>query len=670
MKITRLKMINWRRYYGEHDIKFAVDKKRNITIFYGENNGAKTSLMCAIKWTFFGTLTSDLSNPKNLVNDDAQKENINKCSSTIFFSHESNDYKITRTYYQETKKNEFLLWRVIDGLETSEQNGDSFIRNIFPKEICEYFFFQGEGKSHLQKHLTNKNNSIKKPVQDILGFQIAEKLRASLKRYISDIEKENDGYNLTDKKQKLIDKIKIITDALEDQRKKVKDKEAYLETIKKKKIDTEKKLDKIEDDFPDCKDIVTKIKIFKDDIEGKKKSIELAKNDAYHVIYKYGWVIFSQEFLGKTYDHIDDQIIKGELPGDHNVNFLNNLIDAGICICDRKINSEQADILEKKKATTITQVVQLAVQDIVAKRGLIKSKSSEAPKKVKDVQSKLHKLREELVILKDNYDVLKLDNEELQNIGYSDLLKVVENTEEEIQKEGGGLKVLKDDLEEIIEKEKVAKEEKASMQEMTPKVTENLLRISFAQEVIKYIDDYLAKANQEIKGYILSEINSYLSKYDKSNNSVEISDEYTVAFSKGGSGSGHSSIYALLITCVMISLSIKRKDVKDPILRSSAEFPFLLDSPFGELDEGKRRQLPQLLQPVAEQLIIFVSSTQLTEMEKELLKEHIGKQYLLQMHEIGDKTELFETPLKAGGKSFDRTLYNQVRKTTEIILID
>ena len=41
MKITRLKMINWRRYYGEHDIKFAVDKKRNITIFYGENNGAK-----------------------------------------------------------------------------------------------------------------------------------------------------------------------------------------------------------------------------------------------------------------------------------------------------------------------------------------------------------------------------------------------------------------------------------------------------------------------------------------------------------------------------------------------------------------------------------------------------------------------------------------------------
>jgi len=189
MKIIRLKIINWRRYYGTHDIKFAVDKKQNITLFHGENDGGKTSLMCAIKWAFFATLTSDLSNPKNLVNDDAQAENINECSSTIFFSHESSDFKITRTYYQETKRNKFHLWRIKDGLETPEQDGEIFIKNIFPKEICEYFFFQGEGKSHLLKHLTAKNNSIKKPVQDILGFQIAEKLQTSLRRYVSDIEK-------------------------------------------------------------------------------------------------------------------------------------------------------------------------------------------------------------------------------------------------------------------------------------------------------------------------------------------------------------------------------------------------------------------------------------------------------------------------------------------------
>ena len=120
----------------------------------------------------------------------------------------------------------------------------------------------------------------------------------------------------------------------------------------------------------------------------------------------------------------------------------------------------------------------------------------------------------------------------------------------------------------------------------------------------------------------------------------------------------------------MIKLSQKRKDSKDPILRSSAEFPFLLDSPYGNLDENLRKVLTNLVQPVAEQLIIFVSSTQYTGKEKEVMKERIGKQYLAQMQATANKPADLETPLKVGGKSYDRTVYEQDRDATTLVLID
>ena len=89
MKIEKIKIKNFRQFYGDNELSFSLDDGRNITLIHGENGVGKTALLNAIKWAFFETMTSNFRSPKNLVNNTAKKNGINKCRVEIFFQEDS-----------------------------------------------------------------------------------------------------------------------------------------------------------------------------------------------------------------------------------------------------------------------------------------------------------------------------------------------------------------------------------------------------------------------------------------------------------------------------------------------------------------------------------------------------------------------------------------------------
>ncbi|WP_237042440.1 AAA family ATPase [Photobacterium damselae] len=71
MKLIKIKINNFRQFYGSQEIEFATDKNKNVTLIHGENNGGKTALLNALRWCLYEKTTDNLLDSKNLMNKHA-----------------------------------------------------------------------------------------------------------------------------------------------------------------------------------------------------------------------------------------------------------------------------------------------------------------------------------------------------------------------------------------------------------------------------------------------------------------------------------------------------------------------------------------------------------------------------------------------------------------------
>ena len=61
MKLYKLTLNNFYRYYGEQKIVFSTEKDKNITVLRGENGTGKTTLLNAFYWVMYGDVIKPLT---------------------------------------------------------------------------------------------------------------------------------------------------------------------------------------------------------------------------------------------------------------------------------------------------------------------------------------------------------------------------------------------------------------------------------------------------------------------------------------------------------------------------------------------------------------------------------------------------------------------------------
>ncbi|WP_410172373.1 AAA family ATPase, partial [Enterobacter bugandensis] len=60
MKIKRIKLVNFRQFYGNNNIiEFSTDSTYNVTLIHAENGVGKTTILNSILWCFYGKFTDD-----------------------------------------------------------------------------------------------------------------------------------------------------------------------------------------------------------------------------------------------------------------------------------------------------------------------------------------------------------------------------------------------------------------------------------------------------------------------------------------------------------------------------------------------------------------------------------------------------------------------------------
>ena len=221
MKISKIKLNNFRIYKGENELNLTAKGDKNISIIAGKNGFGKTTFLTSLIWCFYGKLMTQVEDKykkdiKNiggydnyllsLVNRDSKDESS---ESTFIVEVELQDLlipsipcrtvNIIRTYSLKTKQETLQI--LIDGDEnelTKDVGFEVFINDfILPREIAKFFFFDAEKIVSLAEAKSKSElRSLSKAYSEVLGIKKYEELKNNLeslltklrRRGVSDLE--------------------------------------------------------------------------------------------------------------------------------------------------------------------------------------------------------------------------------------------------------------------------------------------------------------------------------------------------------------------------------------------------------------------------------------------------------------------------------------------------
>lgn len=185
MLLKSMSLTNFRQFNGTQSVNFSVDPEKNVTVIMGENGSGKTTLAQAFTWCLYGATDFD----DQIVLNKAIAQNIGPNGEAsvqvkISMVHLGVDYIMTREQKYTTdsigglKRPNNTVFKIQyknkDGQQdfVKESEVDLRMKEILPKELAKYFFFDGERIGNMSKEIRKgKSKEFADAVKSLLGFK-------------------------------------------------------------------------------------------------------------------------------------------------------------------------------------------------------------------------------------------------------------------------------------------------------------------------------------------------------------------------------------------------------------------------------------------------------------------------------------------------------------------
>ena len=220
MQIMKLVLDNFSSYEGKTVFDFTVKKKQPIILIGGLNGAGKTSIFTAIKIALYGPLAFGYTGNnafyskkiRGFINDKAFQ--VQHFTSGISIEiklkqeRETKHYTINRNWsiVDSRIEEEYTIYEGNKLLEDSEKTlFESFILNIIPIDLFEFFLFDGEEVGTIFSS-DGYNKYVKNALLTMCGIDDFEILHHFCKNYNGRIESQEEA-ELNSKYQEVLDKI-------------------------------------------------------------------------------------------------------------------------------------------------------------------------------------------------------------------------------------------------------------------------------------------------------------------------------------------------------------------------------------------------------------------------------------------------------------------------------
>lgn len=653
MIIKKLKLVNFRQFYGEHELEFS-DGDKNSTLIIGENGSGKTSIFRALMFVIYGEarLLQDGNAPDiHLVNLFRLNEvKINEpviASVELLFEHQGINYKLERSFSTVRSVNGFQsrigdakLWEFssVGDLtpKSMEKNEiDLFVNSIIDNKIRDFFFFDAERIGLLDVTKTNKALSadVKEGIIRLLQIKFLEEatkalkdkaaeLQRDIKRKINDEEYDSVANNLEQKKKSLEREIEM----QENLRKEIK----YIQ-------EEIKSIDEILSKNEGIRETQEKILVKRNEKGILENSRSLLKKESKRLLEK------SVNFLASrllSRNKIELQELLKSRIDNVPLNLLKQSLSSKTClVCKTEFDETSnqyaviADLIQHYELSQFTSIAnniveysellmgQEALHQVELKNTIASLVGNEA-----DIERLI--LEIELLDREIGVTAASIQDLEIYDKKREDLLNDKKGKEE-------GLVSANYNIDRY-------EEEVKNLQEQLGRLSKRFEEVKKEREIKEKVDhlsnvlestmnEYTSSVTKELSETVYKAFSQLINEKNRLNyESVMITDKYEIhLIDRLGNNvvqdlsMGQGQIFSLAFVLSLAQLASKG--------RAEIMFPLFMDTPLARLDKINRENVIENVPKLTHQLILLLTDTELTELERTLFKKHdtVGNIYHL-----------------------------------------
>lgn len=662
MNIKKIKMNNFRQFYGEHELEF-LDNDKNTTLIVGENGSGKTSIFRALMFVLYGEsrLSQDgFDGDMHIVNlhklDETHENEPVTATVELSFEHQGKSYIIERSFSTirmanrlESQIGDAKLWELSSvGDQTpksmEKHEIDQFVDRIIDKKIRDFFFFDAERIDLLDTTKSNRalSDDVKDGIVRLLQIKYLEDSINTLQGKIKEIQRgidkkiKDETYDNTirelEARQERLDKLEKQQELL---RKEMQGIEIELEHIRKK-LGQNENIRVIQERISD------KTK-HKDDL--LKNREDFKKNLRDQILKAINHL--ASEILQRNKPILDSYVktSRDRIP----ISILKQSLAEQLCfVCQTKIenNSPQIETLKKLidnyESSEFTGIANVIISLTTSLKDEKKDHLESLRNSIKIIVDNNEKLEELLIELE------KLNSEIGSSASTNKDLEILDIKREELNKE---LISKKDDLATTNLTINQLEEEISSLDERKSRLSKKFEEVKKEQEINNRIESlkitlettmerYTTSVTEELSKTVFQIFLELINEKDRDNyTQVVINDKYEILLLDRANNNvvqdlsmGQGQIFSLAFVLALARLASKGRD--------EISFPLFMDTPLARLDATNRDNVIRNVPKLTNQLILLLTDTELTDYECSLFIKYDTVGNIYKLNNVNGRTKI------------------------------
>lgn len=513
------------------------------------------------------------------------------------------------------------------------QQPEEIIGQILPASLHQYFFFDGERIEEIVR--SDKKAEIAEATKIFLGVEVINRSIRHLGEAKKTLENELKAIGDSETKQLLRQQEKIERDIerITKRQTEIHQELEYQQTFKKETSNRLRELSAAKE-LQERRQELEKQKL------SNQESLRQTREALKKIISTRGYTVLLTETTAQFREIINNLKQQGELTSGISREFVNELLKSKRCICG-------AELIEASHAHANVQIwldragssaVEETAIRMSAQVDEIDKQANTFWEEVDREQVRINQLRQTISQVEGELDNIqerlrKDANEEISSL--QKRLDEIEGKIDELNREQGAnqqqianLQSEIDTLSKQIAKQKLNEDRQALAQR----------RINATQDAIERLTEVRNRQEKQFRIQLEKRVQEIFTEISFTPYIPKISEKYELTLVENTAGveasvaasTGENQILSLSFIASIIDRvrewSEKRKML---MLPDSSNFPIVMDSPFGSLDEIYRRQIAKTIPKLANQLIVLVTKTQWRGEVAQEMSERIGREYVL-----------------------------------------
>lgn len=661
MLLKQLKLINFRQFIGEQTVDFAMNDEKNVTVIMGENGSGKTTLAQAFTWCLYGDTDFE---DKILMNRALDKKMLpnqeERVRVELGLVHNGMEYTIVREQlhkkdglgkikahnttfniaYKKDGQQEFVRQLEVEGL----------MKQILPKELSRYFFFDGERIGNMSKEIKKgKSQDFAQAVRGLLGLNAfisaLEHLKPTSKygvvgsyseSYDSKSDQRISSYTQDiDRAQEEIDRIDLRLIEINNEIEKAQEQTEKINAKLVDKAETE---------------ALQKEKVMLANSLNKSKHARTAAMTTILKQFNSNYsTFFAKSLIFRTLEDLSQasKLDKG-IPDMH-ARTIEFLIKRGACVCGTKIDFGNGAYNELNKALEFLppQSIGMSINQFVVESELKTKSSNNLFENMTDLYKTIRDYDSEIAQL--TSDIQTVEKSIAEKPGTGNLQQDLTRYEKIIRdriRELNDINPRKGSLETTRDRYITERAELTLRDENNKKIE---IYKAYAQYMYEELNKVYKKNEDETRQILEKYVNEIFKSIYEGGMSITIDERYNIQVLVEDEG-GYSSdvetstaqsisvIFAFISGIIKMARENSTQRDNETKMLDSEPYPLVMDAPLSAFDRRRIKTVCEALPKVAEQVIIFIKDTD-GELAEDYMGTKVGKRYRF------DKKNEFETHL-------------------------